>query len=104
MSDDDDEYTPFTNEERLAHARKTAVFAIRRSHPGDFVWALQYVMGAHSYDTTRRTESKPDDPGWHACRCGTWEGYWSGYNTHVAEDQLLMLTAAGLLRQVTIDD
>ena len=97
MSDDDDEYTPLTNEQRLAHAHKTALFSIRRGKPGDLVWALQYVITHHTYDTTRRTESKPDDPGWHACRCGLWEGYWSGFNAHVAEDQVKMLAAAGLV-------
>jgi hypothetical protein len=97
VSDLDDEFTPLSNEERLAHARKTAVFSIHRGKPGDLEWALQYVISSHTYDTTRRTESKPDDPGWHACRCGTWEGYWSGYNHHVAEDQVKMLVAAGLV-------
>lgn len=94
---DDYDEAPLSPEQRLAHARKTAVFAIRRGQPGDRVWALQYVISSHTYDTRTRTDSKPDDPGWHACRCGTWEGYWSGFNTHVAEDQLKMLVAAGVM-------
>ena len=69
----------------------------KRGGPNDLVWALQYIITNHTYDTRHRTTSRPDDPGWHYCRCGQWEGYWSGYNTHVAEDQLKMLTATGLL-------
>lgn len=95
---DDDEFVPMTNEERLAHVRKTATFAIRRGQEGDMAWALQYVISSHTYDTWTRG-SKRDDPGWHPCRCGLWEGYWSGYNTHVAEDQLKMLVASGLVPQ-----
>jgi hypothetical protein len=41
--------------------------------------------------------SKPEDPGWWECMCGTWEGYWSDYNKHVAGDQIDMLTDAGVL-------
>ena len=105
MSDDeDDEFPPLSNEERSAHVHKLALFSIRRGKPGDLVWALQYVITNHTYDTTHRSKSKPNDPGWHECRCGLWEGYWSGYNEHVAEDQVKVLTDAGLLRQVGLDD
>jgi hypothetical protein len=57
----------------------------------DIGYRIQSEMGRHYYDT-RSKGAKPDDPGWHACRCG-WEGYWSGYDSHVA-DHLRALVVA----------
>lgn len=37
----------------------------------------------HYYDVFAKG-TKPDDPGWHSCRCG-WQGYWCDYEPHVAE-------------------
>ncbi len=49
------------------------------------------TLRAHYYDV-RKKGSKPNDPGWHQCRCGNWEGYWSGWHEHVASDLLEHLT------------
>lgn len=54
----------------------------------DIGYALQDEVRAHRYDYSTKG-SKPDDPGWHACRCG-WEGYWCDFEPHVA-DQLRAL-------------
>ena len=50
----------------------------------DVGYALQDVLRAHRYDL-RKKGSKPDDPGWHECSCGEWEGYWSSFEPHVAD-------------------
>lgn len=47
-------------------------------------WAVLTVLREHRYDY-RDKGAKPDDPGWHRCSCG-WEGYWSGWQPHVAEN------------------
>ena len=49
----------------------------------DYGYELQDVLRHHRYDYNRKG-AKPDDPGWHACTCG-WEGYWSGFEPHVAD-------------------
>lgn len=51
----------------------------------DVGYELQTVLGAHQYEY--RAVPKADDPGWHACSCGNWEGYWSDFHPHVT-DQL----------------
>lgn len=50
----------------------------------DIGYTLQDVLRTHRYDT-RTKGSKPDDPGWHECSCGAWEGYWSDFHPHVAD-------------------
>jgi hypothetical protein len=50
----------------------------------DIGYALQSVLQSHRY-TYKRKGSKPDDPGWHECSCGDWEGYWSSFEPHVAD-------------------
>jgi hypothetical protein len=50
----------------------------------DVGYRLQDVLTAHLYDYKRKG-AKPDDPGWHECSCGKWEGYWSGFRPHVAD-------------------
>jgi hypothetical protein len=50
----------------------------------DVGYALQDALRLHLYDYRRKGE-KPDDPGWHECTCGTWQGYWSGWQPHVAD-------------------
>ena len=49
----------------------------------DVGYALETEVRAHNYQSWVRPATKPDDPGWHACTCG-WEGYWSGFHQHVA--------------------
>jgi hypothetical protein len=50
----------------------------------DIGYALQDVLGDHRFDLKNKG-AKPDDPGWHACTCGEWEGYWSSFHPHVAD-------------------
>ena len=50
----------------------------------DIGYALEGVLRKHQYNY-KATNSKPDDPGWHACTCGDWEGYWSDFEPHVAD-------------------
>lgn len=50
----------------------------------DIGYALQDVLQGHRYEI-RKKGSKPDDPGWHECSCGAWEGYWSDFHPHVAD-------------------
>lgn len=50
----------------------------------DIGYLLQDVVRDHRYDYKRKG-IKPDDPGWHACSCKEWEGYWSGFEPHVAD-------------------
>lgn len=54
-------------------------------------WAVLDELRRHDYDYRNKGE-KPDDPGWHACRCG-WEGYWCDYQPHVAERITIALDA-----------
>lgn len=49
----------------------------------DVGYSLQDVLGAHHYDLSNKG-SRPEDPGWHTCRCG-WEGYWIDFHPHVAD-------------------
>lgn len=85
--------------ENFLEKNRTEIWALRRNQKGDRVWALQHIISGHRYEDRTRTTTKPDDPGWHACRCGEWEGYWSDYNHHVAEHQLKVLIAAGLIEE-----
>lgn len=50
----------------------------------DVGYALQDELRRHYYEL-RDGGSKPDDPGWHTCHCGEWEGYWSGFHPHVTD-------------------
>jgi hypothetical protein len=47
-------------------------------------WLVLTALRRHLYVYGDKG-SKPSDPGWHVCSCGSWEGYWSGYQPHVAE-------------------
>lgn len=38
-------------------------------------WAVIDALQGHRYDYANKG-SKPNDPGWHVCSCGGWEGYW----------------------------
>ena len=77
---------------------KTYAFMAR----ADTRWTPENIasraVGMHIYDSRDRTESKPDDPGWHPCRCGKWEGYWSSFHEHVGED--VMKALAAYLRRI----
>lgn len=50
----------------------------------DFGYALQRVLNQHIYNSHLIGAERPDDPGWHPCRCG-WEGYYSDFHPHVAD-------------------
>lgn len=50
----------------------------------DVGYELEQVIRLHRYEHHLKGE-KPDDPGWHECSCGTWEGYWSSWHSHVAD-------------------
>lgn len=50
----------------------------------DVGYALEDVVRKHRYEYDRKG-IKPDDPGWHECSCGAWQGYWSGFHSHVAD-------------------
>ncbi|SIH19991.1 Uncharacterised protein [Mycobacteroides abscessus subsp. abscessus] len=50
----------------------------------DIGYALQDEVSRHHFDLKNRG-SKPDSPNWHACTCGEWEGYWSGFHPHVTD-------------------
>lgn len=50
----------------------------------DIGYALEDVLRQHRYDYKQKGV-KPDDPGWHVCSCGEWQGYWSGFHPHVAD-------------------
>lgn len=49
----------------------------------DIGYALQEIIQRHRYDYDNKG-TKPQAPGWHMCSCGAWEGYWSGFQPHVA--------------------
>jgi len=59
----------------------------------DIGYRIQDVLRGHGYETCKKG-SKPDDPGWHECTCGEWEGYWSGFQPHVTDHLRHLLTAA----------
>jgi hypothetical protein len=61
----------------------------------DIGFELQDVLRSHDYDYQNKG-SKPDDPGWHVCKCGTWEGYWSGFHPHVADHLRAVIVARDL--------
>lgn len=71
----------------------------RPQRPGALAWGMASILNMHRFEVGQydKKGSKPDDPGWWGCSCGTWEGYWSGFNRHVAEDQIEMLIDAGVL-------
>lgn len=50
----------------------------------DVGYVFEKVLGEHRYDIKRKG-IKPDDPGWHECSCGNWQGYWSGFHPHLAD-------------------
>lgn len=54
-------------------------------------YAVVQALRKHSYGYENRG-SRPDDPGWHACRCQDWEGYWCNfYDDHLAPEILQAL-------------
>lgn len=60
-------------------------------------YLAQNELDRHSYLLSDKG-TKPDDPGWHTCRCGGWEGYWTQFHPHVADhirSALLSATVAG---------
>jgi len=59
-------------------------------------WLVLEELRRHRYDLANKG-SKPTDPGWHACSCGAWEGYWCDYQPHVAEQ------IVGVLARVEVD-
>lgn len=46
-------------------------------------WFITDELSKHYFDYNL-SGAKPDDPGWHQCTCGLWEGYWVDYDPHVA--------------------
>lgn len=53
--------------------------------------AVVQALRTHTYDY-RTKGSRPDDPGWHMCRCGEWAGYWCDfYDEHLAPEILKVL-------------
>lgn len=61
----------------------------------DIGYSLQDVLGAHHYDLFNKG-SRPEDPGWHTCRCG-WEGYWVDFHPHVADHlRNIVIPASGM--------
>lgn len=61
----------------------------------DIGYELQDVIRAHRYDYQNKGE-KPDEIGWYACTCGDWEGYWSGFEPHVADYLRAVIVARNL--------
>jgi hypothetical protein len=61
--------------------------ALFRSEP---YWSVLETMQKHVYDYDSKG-SRPDSPGWHTCRGCSWEGYWSGFQPHVAEEVIRSL-------------
>lgn len=54
-------------------------------------YAVVQALRTHTYDY-RTKGSRPDDPGWHMCRCGEWAGYWCDfYDEHLAPEILKVL-------------
>ena len=60
--------------------------------PTEAEWGVLDVLRGHRFKQEERTESKPDDPGWRACSCSEWEGYWPSWQPHVAEMVVLANT------------
>jgi hypothetical protein len=50
----------------------------------DVGYRLEVALRSHRYEVGAKGD-KPDDPGWNECSCRTWEGYWSGWHSHVAD-------------------
>lgn len=58
-------------------------------------WAVIDALQGHRYDYNNKG-SKPNDPGWHTCSCGEWEGYWCAFESeHLAVEILRGLSAIG---------
>lgn len=78
----------------------------RRGKPGALLWGMASILNLHRFEMGKldKKGSKPEDPGWWECMCGTWEGYWSDYNKHVAGDQIDMLTDAGVLPRPEVQE
>jgi len=58
----------------------------------DIGYLLQHVVCSHRYETRNRGSQRPSDPGWHCCSCG-WEGYWSAFEPHVADELRALVTS-----------
>lgn len=57
----------------------------RLDEKGNLEWALLEVLRSHRYEI-HLSGINPDDPGWHPCSCGIFEGYWSGWHPHIAKE------------------
>ena len=65
-------------------------------------WAVIDTLQGHRYDYNDKG-SKPNDPGWHACSCGEWEGYWCAFESeHLSVEILRSLKAAGEAHSVHV--
>jgi hypothetical protein len=62
----------------------------------DIGYQLQDVLRAHQYS---RSSSRPDDPGWLACSCGHWQGYWCDFHPHVADELRVVVAELEALRR-----
>lgn len=56
------------------------------------------VVAAHRYRPN--VGLRADDPGWHPCDCGEWEGYWCDFDTHATDAVLALFAAQPTVAQV----
>jgi hypothetical protein len=70
----------------------------------DIGYEILSALRLHSYDSHIRGSEKPDDPGWHVCRCGAWQGYWSSWHIHVTDHvrSLVLVQLLGLSPEQTV--
>jgi hypothetical protein len=59
----------------------------------DLGYKFDDILNSHRYEYDLKG-ARPDDPGWHECSCG-WEGYWHGFNDHVANELRAAVTGPG---------
>lgn len=61
----------------------------------DIGYLLQDVVRSHRYELWENGTEK-SGTGWHPCSCG-WEGYWSSFEPHVADELRKILVEQGLI-------
>lgn len=69
----------------------------------DIGYKMQDELLRHRFEINDHGE-KPDDPGWHVCSCGGWEGYWCDWQPHVTDGlRALVVAREDALRRSAVE-
>lgn len=62
----------------------------------DIGYLLQDTVRSHRYELWENGTER-SGTGWHPCSCGAWEGYWSDFEPHLADELRKILVDTQLI-------